>query len=76
MENEEKNINPFKGLESDHQPPSHIKDKVMASVNFSNMLLDITELFTSNMASSVTGLFKIKDLGGEEKNKEGDKKPE
>lgn len=69
MDNTEKdkNENPFKGLESDQQPASHIKDKVMASVNFSNMLVDITELFTSNMASSVTGLFKIKVPNGEDK---------
>lgn len=71
MENqeEEKNKNPFKELESNHQPPAHMKDKVMSSVNFSNMLLDITELFTSNMANSVTGLFKIKNDNEDDPNK-------
>lgn len=60
MEDIEKK-NPFKGIESTNEVPPHMKDKVMSSVNFSNMLLDITELFTGNMASSVTGLFKIKN---------------
>ncbi len=75
MEKDEKEItnNPFKGLESDQQPPTKIKDKVMASVNFSNMLIDITELFTGNMAGSLGGLFKLKqDSRKKDKNKDGD----
>ena len=77
MKEKEKDHNPFKELESDQQPPAHIKDKVMASVNFSNMLVDITELFTSNLASSVTGLFKIKNENGELPGKDNnEKKPD
>ncbi|MBL7870064.1 MAG: hypothetical protein JNM78_00525 [Cyclobacteriaceae bacterium] len=63
--------NPFKLLEGDEKVPENLKDKVMSSINFSNMLLDITELFTTNMASSVGSLFKVDSIGEkEEKNKD------
>lgn len=62
-ENEDKKVeNPFKKLEPNQEVPPHLKDKVMGSVNFSNLLGDLAELFTSNMANSLTGLFKVKDI--------------
>lgn len=63
MENlNSKPTNPFKSLEGDEKVPEGLKDKVMSSVNFSNMLLDITELFTTNMANSVGSLFKVESI--------------
>lgn len=66
--------NPFKALEGNESVPEGLKQKVMTSVNFSNMLLDITELFTSNMASSVETLFKTSLPDKKDKYSDEDKK--
>lgn len=49
--------NPFKEL-SDSLPPSELKEKVMHSVEMSQLILDVADLFVVKMGKTVSQLFK------------------
>lgn len=62
-----KEHNPFKAMESSTDVPENLKSKVMASINFSTMLMDIGELFTVKIGETFEKLFKIDPPVGETK---------
>nr|WKN38789.1 hypothetical protein K4G66_08745 [Tunicatimonas sp. TK19036] len=52
--------NPFKEMEEEHKAPEGLRNKVMTSVEISQLLMDMADLFTDKMGRSVLGLFKTK----------------
>ncbi len=50
--------NTFKELESNEQAPEGLKNKVMSSINFSRLIMDISDLFIGKMGETLEGLFK------------------
>ncbi len=50
--------NPFKALESKETIPEHLKKEVMSSINLSQLILDVSDLFLGKMGDTITGLFK------------------
>ncbi|MEQ9439607.1 MAG: hypothetical protein RIG62_11195 [Cyclobacteriaceae bacterium] len=52
--------NPFKKLEEEHKAPEGLKEKVIASVEISQVLMEIADLFTEKMGRTVLDLFKTK----------------
>lgn len=53
------NQNPFKELENSTEIPPELRTKVMASVDFSRLLINLSDLFTVKIAETVRELFKI-----------------
>jgi hypothetical protein len=69
----EKKKNPFKELETDHELSPSVKKKVMASVAFTNLIGDFTELFTARLATTAAKMIDA-DLDPEELAKKKNKK--
>ena len=57
------NTNPFKKLEETHQVPRALKERVMTSVELSQLLGDIADLFTDKMGKAAIDLFKTDGTG-------------
>ena len=53
--------NPFKKLESTEQAPPGLEKKVMSSVNLSQLIINMSDLFVVKMGETLGGLFKIGD---------------
>ena len=62
--------NPFKAMESGTDVPEHLKSKVMSSIHFSTLLLDIGELFTVKIGETFGKLFRIGSPDQKRKDKE------
>ena len=56
-----KEPNPFRQLEEESPAPEHLKDKVMTSVELSQLIGDIADLFVDKMGKTALGLFKLDD---------------
>lgn len=50
--------NPFKKLEKVHRAPEALKERVMTSIDLSQLLVEITDLFTDKMGKTALHLFK------------------
>lgn len=50
--------NPFKQIKSSEQVPNDLKEQVMQSVDFAQVLMSIAELFSVNYVQSLGKLFK------------------
>ena len=50
--------NPFKKLEESHRPPPVLRERVMTSVELSQLLMEVTDLFTDKMGRTALDLFK------------------
>lgn len=57
-----KNQNPFKKIKGDQTPSPKLKNKVLESIKLSQLLINITELFTLSLGSSAKELIDKKDL--------------
>ena len=53
--------NPFKKLAETHEAPPALKERVMTSVELSQLLIEITDLFTDKMGKTAIDLFKTDD---------------
>ncbi len=53
--------NPFKKLAETHEAPPALKERVMTSVELSQLFIEITELFTDKMGKTAIDLFKTDD---------------
>lgn len=51
-------INPFKQLAETHEAPPALKERVMISVELSQLLIEITDLFTDKMGKTAIDLFR------------------
>ncbi len=51
--------NPFKQLEEEPLPEK-LKDKVMTSIEMSQLMMDVADLFMVKMGKTFSGLFKTK----------------
>ena len=63
--------NPFKKLEEVHAAPEALKERVMTSVELSQLLLEVTDLFTDKMGKVALNLFKT-DIKGLDTNTPND----
>ena len=54
-----KETNPFQQLEKEHPAPEHLKEKVMTSVELSQLIGDIADLFVDKMGQTALNLFKL-----------------
>ncbi|WKN41767.1 hypothetical protein [Tunicatimonas pelagia] len=52
--------NPFKKLEEANPAPERLKQKVMESVEFSQLMIEMADLFTDKMGKTMLDLFKTK----------------
>lgn len=50
--------NPFKTIEPEENIPENMKKEVMASINLSQLILDVSDLFLGKMGDTLSGLFK------------------
>lgn len=51
--------NPFKKIEEHHPPaPRELKERVMTSVKLSQLLIEVTDLFTDKMGKTALDLFR------------------
>ena len=57
----EEETNPFKKLAETHEAPPALKERVMTSVELSQLLIEITDLFTDKMGKTAIDLFKTDD---------------
>lgn len=66
--------NPFKRMETSHEVPKELKEKIMRDVNYIRFFTDIADLFSMKYAETVQTLFKT-DTGKDsaKKTKDGDK---
>ena len=55
--------NPFKALENTHEAPPALKERVMTSVELSQLVAEIAELFTGNMGRTALTLFETDTEG-------------
>ena len=60
--------NPFKQLEEEHVAPEGLKRKVMESVEVSQLLLEVADLFSDKMGRTIVDLFKTKSDNQDETN--------
>ncbi|MEA3494842.1 MAG: hypothetical protein U9R42_02285 [Bacteroidota bacterium] len=56
-----KKNNPFKKIESQEKIPDEVKDKLMRSIHFSQLLTNIFDLFTVKMGETASELFIAKE---------------
>ncbi len=57
----EEETNPFKKLAETHEAPPALKERVMTSVELSQLLIEITDLFTDKLGKTAIDLFKTDD---------------
>lgn len=60
--------NPFKELEEEHQAPESLKKKVMESIEISQLLIEVADLFSDKMGKTMLGLFKTNSENQDETN--------
>ena len=60
-----KETNPFQQLEEEYPAPEHLKEKVMTSVELSQLIGDIADLFVDKMGKTALNLFKLDDEDSE-----------
>lgn len=56
MDNQKKN--PFQKIETQEELPEKMKDKVLGSIGFGQLIRDFTELFTAKAGETAIELFK------------------
>lgn len=56
-------INEFKNLPNEEQPPPHLKQEVLATVRVARLIMEFSDLFSSRVGQTVEGLFKDSALG-------------
>lgn len=50
--------NPFKQLAETHEAPPALRERVMTSVELSQLLIEVTDLFTDKMGKTAIDLFR------------------
>lgn len=53
--------NPFQKLEQEQPAPEALKSRVMTSVKFSRLLMEVADLFTDKMGKTALNLFPTDD---------------